>query len=130
MQRLGYIGLALAATVLALASRAPAQEKVTLSAPVFVDAGATDFRVASIYLKRDHPDGAAEIRVIFREVTGSGFVLHGRDLTCSYAGPDAETLLRQLNTMNLSTTSLEKRVTTRCQADNKLGAGTITGTPQ
>lgn len=114
-----------------LSTGTPAQEKIVLSAPVFSSAGVTDFRVESIYLKRDTaPDSPAEIRAIFREVAGTAFVLNGRALTCRYDGSDAETLVRQLNTMNLSTISLERRVTQRCQADGKLGAGTLSGTPQ
>jgi hypothetical protein len=107
-----------------------AQEKLTLATPVFATVGATDFRVESVYLKRGTPDAGAEIRARFREVAGTAFVAGGRDMTCRYDGDTAETLIAQLNTVNLTTASLEKRVTQRCQADGKLGAGTITGVPQ
>ena len=110
------------------------QEKITLSTPVFTEAGATDFRVWSLYLKRAHPDSPAEIRAIYREVSGSTFVANGRSLTCLYADSagvtTAETLIVALNKANLSVTSLEKRVLQRCQQDGKLGAGTISGVPQ
>lgn len=123
--------LCFAVLALALAAAGDAQEKLTLATAVFTSAGATDFRVESIYLKRDTgPDRPAQIRAIFREVSGTGFVPNGRDLTCLYDGAAAETLIRQLNTVNLTTISLERRVTTQCQADGKLGAGTISGVPQ
>ena len=109
---------------------AHAQEKIVLTTPVQVSAGATDFRVWDLYMRRTHPDQAAEIRVTFREVSGSGFVAGGRAITCHYGGVDAETLIIALNKVNLSTTSLEKRITQRCQMDGGLGAGTISGSPQ
>lgn len=119
----------------AFVNPAPAQEKLVLSSPVFATVGATDFRVESIYLKRETivnslGDSDAEIRALFREVNGTVFVQNGRTLICQYTGATAETLVRQLNTTNLSTISLEKRVTNRCQTDGKLGAGSVTGTPQ
>ena len=107
-----------------------AQEKIVLSVPVYVSPGATEFRVADLYLRRAHPERQAEIIALYREVAGSDFVLGGKSLECRYNGPDAETLLIQLNKANLSTISLEKRILQRCQADGKLGAGTISGTPQ
>lgn len=105
-----------------------AQEKVTLSAPAFQDPGATEFRVASLYLNRQ----AHEIRAMFGEVVpGTAiFKANGRTLTCSYADDAADSLLLALNRMNFSTVSLERRVMVQCQSDGKLGAGTITGVPQ
>ena len=107
-----------------------AQEKVTLASPVFVSAGAAEFRVWDLYVRRTHPDREAEVRATFREVTGAGFVPGGRSLECRYEGEVAETLVIALNKANLSTASLEKRVTQRCQTDGKLGAGSISGVPQ
>lgn len=107
-----------------------AQEKIVLNVPVYVSPGATEFRVADLYLRRAHPERQAEIVAIYREVTGNDFVLGGKTLQCQYNGPDAEVLLIALNKANLSTISLEKRILQRCQADGKLGAGTISGTPQ
>jgi hypothetical protein len=115
---------------LVLAVVAMAQEKITLNVPVFQSAGASDFRLQWLYLKRQHPDSPAEIRAIFREVEGFAFVPHGRELICLYTNDEAEMLVRALNTTNLSTVSLERRVTARCQQDGKLGAGTISGTPE
>ena len=43
--------------------------------------------------------------------------------------PSGATLLNQLNTVNLSTTSLVKRILQRLQTDGYIGAGSVTGTP-
>lgn len=107
-----------------------AQEKIVLSTPVFVSAGITEFRVWSLSLLRSHPDRQAEITAVYREIDGSGFVAGGKSLECRYFGSEAEVLIIALNKANLSTISLEKRLIQRCQTDNKLGAGTIAGTPQ
>lgn len=105
-------------------------ETLTLSSPVGAQVGATEFRVWSLYLKRDGGiDDPAEIRVIFKEHDGAGaFLPNGRTITCRYDEAEAETLIAALNKANLSTKSLERRVTERCQADKKLGAGSISGT--
>jgi hypothetical protein len=115
---------------LAVSAGAIAQEKLTLVTPVFQQAGITDFRVAGLYLKRTHPDSPAEILVTLREVSGTSFVANGRTITCEYDGAPADALIASLNTTNLATTSLEKRVITKCQTDGKLGTGTVSGTPQ
>ena len=47
----------------------------------------------------------------------------------SAADKAATTLLRALNTVNLSTTSLQKRVIQRLVTDGKLPAGAVTGAP-
>jgi hypothetical protein len=109
---------------------AVAQEKVTFSTPVKADPGATEFQVWVLDLRRAHPDRPAGILAIFREVNGSGFVPGGRSLECRYDVDEADALVVALNKTNLSTTSLEKRVTQRCQADGKVPSGTISGTPQ
>lgn len=43
--------------------------------------------------------------------------------------PTGAVLLNQLNTLNMSTTSLVKRVLQRLQTDGYLAAGTIAGSP-
>ena len=48
---------------------------------------------------------------------------------CVYTGSTATTLMTQLNTINLSTSSLHKRVLERLVTDGKLPAGTVTGSP-
>jgi hypothetical protein len=110
-------------------SAAPsAQEKVTFTSAVYVDPGATEFRVASLYLNVL----GSEIRSTLAEVdTGtSNFKSNGKELQCTYAGAEADALIKTLNKMNFSTTSMQKRIVQQCQADGKLGAGTISGIPQ
>ena len=53
----------------------------------------------------------------------------GKTLSGSYNGPLAVTLLSQINTGNFTVTSLQKKIILQLQADGKLGAGTVTGTP-
>lgn len=106
-----------------------AQEKVSLTTPVFQSTGATEFRVWSLTLRRAHPDRPGGVQALFREVSGTGFVSGGRLLECSYEDPDAEIMIVALNKANLTTISLERRLLQRCQMDGKLGAGTVTGTP-
>lgn len=105
-------------------------EQITLASAVQVSAGATRFRIWALDLRRSHPDRPAGILAIFREVDAAGaFLPGGRMIECRYEDADADALLIALNKANLSTLSLEKRVTQRCQADGKLGAGAITGAP-
>lgn len=44
--------------------------------------------------------------------------------------PSGQTLISTLNTANLTTTSLAKRVLQRIQTDGYVGAGAVTGTPE
>jgi len=48
---------------------------------------------------------------------------------CRYFGPVATTLMNQLNTLNMSTNSLHKRILERLVTDGQLPAGTVTGAP-
>lgn len=48
--------------------------------------------------------------------------------TFDYEAAEALTLMRALNTANLSTLSLQKRILNRLVADGKM-SGTVTGTP-
>lgn len=124
--------------LVACAAVVAGQELLTLASPVYVSAGSTRFRVESLYLKRATGTGGAldtgspaQIRALFRETDSTGaFLPNGATLTCQYDDPRASQLLSALNTMNFSTTSLEKRVTLQCQTDGKLGAGTVSGAPQ
>lgn len=52
------------------------------------------------------------------------------EVRAEYAGNTALTLLSALNTANLSTASLHKRVLQRLVADGKLPAGAVSGVPQ
>jgi hypothetical protein len=116
--------------VLALAATGRPQEMVQLTTPVEIFLGASQFRVWQLTMRRAHPDTPAAIRAIYRETDGTTFVADGKRIVCDYEGAEAETLIVALNKVNLSTTSLEKRLIQRCQADGKLGAGTIVGVPQ
>ena len=103
-------------------------ETLTLTTPVQVSIGATSFRVWDLEVRRTHPDRPAGILIVFREVDGTGlFISGGRSIECRYEGAEAEKLILVLNKSNLSTISLEKRVTQKCQTDGRLGAGEITG---
>jgi hypothetical protein len=104
-----------------------AQEKLVLAQPAFTGSGA-DFRGWMLNMRRAHPDRPAEILAVFREVSGTAFLAGGRQITCRYEGDEADALVIALNKVNLSTTSLEKRVIQRCQMDGKITAGSITGT--
>jgi hypothetical protein len=53
----------------------------------------------------------------------------GGTVHCAYDGAEAAALMLTLNTANLSVKSLHKRTIEKLQADGKLPAGTITGTP-
>lgn len=50
-------------------------------------------------------------------------------LLCQYDGDTATTLMVQLNKINLSTISLQRRILERLVTDGKLPSGTVTGTP-
>lgn len=91
-------------------------ELITLTTPVTTPA-ITTWRVASLLLDWD----GARIAITLR---GSG----GERLTHDYSGATATTLMNALNTANLSTTSLHKRVIQRLVTDGML-TGTISGSP-
>jgi hypothetical protein len=102
-------------------------ELVTLNAPVQADPGATVFRIALIVFDWEH----AVIKVHLKEWGGSpgGFVPGGKALPTGYEGPVATTLMRQLNTINLTTQSLHQRIMARLLADGKIPSGTSSGAP-
>jgi hypothetical protein len=119
--------LALVACAVLLAVALHAQEKVTLVDPVHTDPGATEFRLMMLDLNA----AQREIHATLGEVAPGtfGFKSGGKTLTCDYFGDDAESLLVQLNTMNFSTVSLQKRVIQTCVKDKKIPPGTVSGTP-
>lgn len=78
----------------------------------------TSYRVAVLVLNHFE----AKIKVHVRDPVG-------RLVVCSYSGAIATTLMNQLNTMNLTTSSLHRRILERLSADGKLPAGIVTGTP-
>ena len=54
----------------------------------------------------------------------------GASYSGTYSGEQAATMLSALNTANLTTNSLQKRILTQLQADGSLPSGSISGTPQ
>lgn len=65
---------------------------------------------------------AAKIRIEVRDEDG-------RVTPFVYSGATATTLMNQLNTVDLSTQSLHRRIINRLVADGFLPAGSITGSP-
>ena len=53
----------------------------------------------------------------------------GGTVHCTYDGAEAAALMLTHNTANLTNNSLHKRAINKLEADGKLPAGTITGTP-
>jgi hypothetical protein len=84
----------------------------------------TKYRVSSLTLDLD--------RVVSPGVTGSVEITlvdnNGVLLNHQYIGAEAESMIRQLNTANLTTKSMHKRVLEKLAADGVI-PGTVTGTP-
>jgi hypothetical protein len=78
----------------------------------------TLWRVSRIVL--DRSNARIHIRVVGN---------NGEQKEWVYDGAVALTLMNQLNTMDLTVQSLEKRILNRLVIDGVLSAGTITGTP-
>lgn len=93
-------------------------EDLTLTTPV-TKPTITKWRFDSLTLNRSAPSVSAT----FLEPTT------GETVTCTETGADALLTLKALNTANLSTNSLQKRVTNWAIGKGVLGAGTISGTP-
>jgi hypothetical protein len=88
-----------------------------------VDPPKTVFRIGLIVFDW----AGAHIEVHVREWSGGAF--GDRTIVAHYSGAVATTLMNQLNTVNLSTTSLHQRVMTRLLADGKIPSGTASGVP-
>jgi hypothetical protein len=116
-----------ALVLLALAATLRAQEKITLVDRVHTDPGATEFRLQTLFIDALQP----VVRAQLAEVTAGTFSFKpaGKLLTCEYFGDDAAQLIVQLNTMNFSTVSMQKRVIQVCGKDGKIPPGTVSGTP-
>lgn len=119
--------LACAAVLVALLSPLHAQERVTLTAPV-AKASATsiqieritiDVKAKSIYVQWLFDNGDADSAVY----TTPAPVDHP-------AQPTGAVLFSTLNTSNLTTVSMVKRILQRLQADGYVKAGSIAGTPE
>ena len=92
-------------------------EQLDLSAPI-VPPSITSYRVTVLHLDWNAPS----VKVGLTGSDGSAPIF-------SYAGNEASALMTVLNTANLSTTSLQKRVLQKLTTDGKLPAGSVTGTP-
>jgi hypothetical protein len=112
---------------LALGASSAAQEKITFADRVHTDPGATEFRLMTLFIDALQP----VVRAQLAEVLPGSFAFRpaGKTLTCEYFGDDAAQLIVQLNTMNFSTVSLQKRVIQVCGKDGKIPPGTVSGTP-
>jgi hypothetical protein len=94
-------------------------EAVTLTTPEVTPATATtDYRVTYLLLEWERGG------LIVIHLRGT----HGERKEVRYTGPEAVAMMRTLNTANLTTKSLHKRILEKLVADGKI-AGTITGTP-
>lgn len=113
-----FIGLAL--TLIGVTTPR-AQETYTLSTPV-TKASRSTYHLSSVLLDLDGK------RVIIKLVADNG-----DELGQMYDGdttPTGAALLSALNTANLSSNSLVKRIYQRLQTDGVVAAGTIGGSPQ
>lgn len=110
------------AALLLVASVPKAQESVTLTSPASVGTRST-WEVN--YL---HIDLKPSVRISVEVVDNLGNVV--RDEHTSTTAVTGATLLNQLNTVNLTTNSLMKRLLTHLQGEGKIGAGSVVGSPQ
>ena len=94
-----------------------AGEQLTLTKPITTPS-TTGYTVERLTL--NWPD--ATILLQFR---GS----NGEAASCAWSDATATTLMRQLNKLDLSVKSLQRRLLERAMADGCLGAGTVVGTP-
>ena len=104
----------------------PAQEVVTLSAPIVATPSATVMRPARVEF--NVLSGTVQVSV-YPWVAGA-FVTTGPPLNVTYnasTNPTGASLIIALNKANLSTTSLEKRILNQLIASGYL-AGTVSGT--
>ncbi len=108
----------LGAALLVIATSASAVEQLTLTTPVTKTAN-TGWRLDVFEINRS----ASTVRMVFLD-PGTG-----ETKDCTQTGPAAITLMKTLNTVNLTTNSLEKRAITNAQSTGCLGAGSVTGTP-
>jgi len=93
-------------------------ETLTLTTPeVTPQITTTEYRV--VYLLLEWEQG-----LIVIHLRGT----NGERTEVRYTGPEAVTMIRTLNTANLSVKSLHKRILEKLVADGKI-AGTVTGTP-
>lgn len=96
------------------------REAITLSAPVSVPSKATvhlSLLVVDVEKKN--------VEITFADNNG----VAGRAFYTPETTPTGQALLTALNTANLTSNSLVKRVLQRLQTDGYIAAGSVTGTP-
>ena len=91
-------------------------ETLTLTTPI--SASTTGYSVRRLDLDWD----ASAISIRVRSSLGV-------DITANYDGSIALTLMTQLNKIDLTVKSLQKRILERLVTDGKLPAGSVTGSP-
>lgn len=106
--------------LMVLAATLPAQEKLTLTAPI-VKADIAEWSIAKFEV--DVED--SEIFITVKADSGEYRIVRYPNATTDLAA--TTTLINGLNTANLSTKSLRRRILERLQADGHLGAGTFSG---
>jgi hypothetical protein len=126
-----------------LAVPVAAQEVLNLGKPANPDPGTSNMRVLEIIIRHGVPPGNATptapdvvtpymafFDITFAETTADGKTINpNKTFKCTYVGQQAEQMARTLNTANLSTNSLERRLMNRCTQDGKIGTGTVSGAP-
>ena len=80
----------------------------------------TDYKVLRFLIDRSTP--ISRLLIVVRSNTGVV-------VEAVYTGIGADPLISALNTANLSTKSLEKRILERLATDGFIPAGSVTGTP-
>ncbi len=103
-------------------------EYVTLDSAIRVDPGASVFRVA-VFTIESHPNSKITIGLQEFDSGSETFIVGGKHITATIQDAGATALMRQLNTLDFSSISLEKRLISWCQANGHLGTGAVGGTP-
>lgn len=133
MKKLKHFLLAGAITLAILSPFAPdlaplkAQERIALTAPAFVDAGAGHIKV--VFLQYDWDNASVIVGV--RATDANAIPLPTRQrVDFNYSGNQASNILRIINTNNFSTVSMHRRILNRLTSDGHISGGVIAGTPE
>jgi hypothetical protein len=100
-------------------------EELTLTDPVVVPEKVTNkYHVVSFLMNMEAMSHPTEKGLILIELRDN----HGAPLMHQYVGNEATTLIKTLNTANLTTKSMHKRILEKLANDGVL-PGTVSGTP-
>jgi hypothetical protein len=94
-------------------------EKITLTVPLVTHYAVSDYEVTGVFVGRN----PFKLTIYYRDSLGNEF----SDET---VGDAAEPLVKALNKANLSIKSLERRALEKLQADGRISAGSVTGSPE